>query len=431
MEKSLDRRRFLGASAAASSAVGLMAMTSSAGERVSANDTLTVAVLGVNGQGRNHVKYFAQQPGVEVACICDVDERTIPKAMEVAQQHQEKQPQFEKDFRRLLDDPSIDIISIATPNHLHAPITIMACAAGKHVYVEKPCSYTPEEGVKAVKAARQFSRVVHMGNQRRSRSHYIEAVEKLHAGAIGKVLISRTWYNSRRGSIGKGKEVPVPKELDYSLWQGPAPERPYKDNLIHYNWHWHWHWGNGELGNNGVHILDVARWGMNVDFPTWVTSTGGRFRYDDDQETPDTHSVSYHFGERMITWDGLSWSPYGPGGSRFGATFHGEAGTMSLHDAGYSIYDMQNKEVESVSRKGGDPEHYASFLKAIREGGRPSSDIEDAHKTTLLCHLGNIAQRVGRTLETDAQNGHIKNDPEAQQLWSREYRKGWELGSLA
>ena len=431
MQKSFDRRRFLTTSAAAGTALGLFSSASRAEERVSANDTLTVAVLGVNGQGRNHVKYFAQQPGVEVACICDVDERVLPRAVSVAEEHQNKKPAMVKDFRQLLDDPSIDIISIATPNHLHAPITIMACAAGKHVYVEKPCSYTPEEGELAVKAARQYDRVVHMGNQRRSRSHYIEAVKKLHEGIIGNVLLARTWYNSRRGSIGVGNSTAVPKELDYSLWQGPAPERPYKDNLIHYNWHWHWHWGNGELGNNGVHIVDVARWALDVDYPTRVTSSGGRYRYDDDQETPDTHFVTWHFGQQMITWDGMSCLPYGPGGSRFGATFHGEGGTMSLHDAGYDIYDLQNKEIDKVSRTGSDPEHYASFLNAIRTGERPSSDIEEAHQSTLLCHLGNIAQRIGRPLDTNAENGHILNDTQAQERWSREYCQGWELQNLA
>jgi len=431
MQIPVDRRRFLSTSAAVGTAFGFFTSTSMAEERVSASDTLTVAVLGVNGQGRNHVKHFAQQPGVEVAYICDVDERVIPRAIAIAEEHQKRKPVGVRDFRTLLDDKSIDIVSIAMPNHWHAPATIMACAAGKHVYVEKPCSQTAEEGELAVQAARKYGRVVQMGNQRRSRAHYIEAIGKIQAGEIGDVLLSRTWYNSRRGSIGVGKPAEVPKELDYALWQGPAPERPYKDNLLHYNWHWHWHWGNGELGNNGIHAIDVARWGMDVDYPTRVTSTGSRVRFDDDQETPDTHFVAFHFGERMITWEGLSWSPYGPGGSRFGTSFHGDKGSMHLHDSGYTIFDLQNKALETVTRSGGDPEHYASFLAAIRSGGRPSSDIEDAHQSTLLCHLGNIAHRVGRPVETNPENGHLVNDTEAQQLWGREYRQGWEPEGIA
>ncbi|MCA9229371.1 MAG: Gfo/Idh/MocA family oxidoreductase [Planctomycetales bacterium] len=427
MSEPLDRRRFLEKSAAVGSAFSLLTSTSRSAERVSANDTLVVAVVGVNGRGRAHAEGFAQQPGVEVAYICDVDERIIPRAIEQTAKYQERKPQGVRDFRELLDDKSVDIISIATPNHWHAPAAIMACAAGKHVYVEKPCSYTAEEGELTIQAARKYDRVVQMGNQRRSRAPMIEAIGKIRDGVLGNVLVSRTWYNSRRGSIGVGKEVAVPPGLDFDLWQGPAPARPYKDNLVHYNWHWHWHWGNGELGNNGVHAIDVARWGMGVDYPSYVTSTGGRIRFDDDQETPDTHFVAFHFGEKMITWEGLSWSPFGPEGSQFGISFHGDEGSMVLDDTGYRILDMHNKVVENVAGTGSDAEHYADFLEAIRTGRRPSSDIEEGHQSTLLCHLGNISQRTGRPLQTDPENGHILEDAEAQKLWAREeYREGFD-----
>ena len=216
----------------------------------------------------------------------------------------------------------------------------MACAAGKHVYVEKPCSYCPEEGELLVQAARKHDRVVQMGNQRRSRAPMIEAIEKLHRGVIGEVLLANTWYARRRQSIGRGKQVDVPNGLDFDLWQGPATERPYKDNLVHYNWHWHWHWGNGELGNNGIHLIDVARWGLGVDFPTQVTSTGSQIRLGGDQETPDTQHVAFHFSKRMITWEGISWSPLNASGKPVGIVFYGEHGTMELNDDGYRILDM-------------------------------------------------------------------------------------------
>lgn len=427
MPKPLDRRRFLEKSAAAGSAFSLLASTGRAEKRVTANDTLVVAVVGVNGRGRAHAQGYAQQEGAEVAYICDVDERVIPRAIEQTAKYQSRKPVGVRDFRKILDDQSIDIISIATPNHWHAPAAIMACAAGKHVYVEKPCSYSAEEGELLVQAARKYDRVVQMGNQRRSRAPVIEAIKKIHDGVIGNVLLANTWYNSRRGTIGIGKQVEVPKELDFDLWQGPAPARPYKDNLVPYNWHWHWHWGNGELGNNGIHALDLARWGLEVDYPTKVTSTGARIRFQDDQETPDTHSVAFHYGNRIVTWEGISWSPYGPGGSQFGIVFHGDEGTMELDDSGYRIFDMKNKEVENVKGRGGDAEHYANFLDSIRKQRRPSADIEGGHKSTLLCHLGNIAQRADRHLQTDPKNGHILNDAEAQKMWGRdEYREGFD-----
>lgn len=424
---SLDRRRFLTAGAALGSTVGFLTSTASGKRKVSANDTLVVAVMGVHGQGRIHARNFALQEGAEVAYICDVDERVIPRAIEETAKHQQRKPVGVRDFRKVLDDPSVDILSIATPNHWHAPATIMACAAGKHVYVEKPCSYTAHEGELAVKAARKYDCIVQMGNQRRSRAPTIEAIKKLRAGVIGNVLLARTWYNNHRGSIGVGKQAEVPAGLDFDLWQGPATRRPYKDNLVHYQWHWHWHWGNGEIGNNGIHAIDVARWGLGVTYPTGVASSGNRIRFEDDQETPDSHFVTYQFGDRIITWEGVSWSPHGPGGSRFGITFHGENGTMELDDSGYRVFDMQGEQVENVSASGGDPEHYANFLDSIRSGQRPSSDIETAHQSTLLCHLGNIAQRTGRQLQIDPQNGHILNDSGAQQMWARdEYHKDFD-----
>lgn len=426
MNPVIDRRDFLRTSTAIGSTIGVLAATGMAQARVNANDIISIAVIGANGQGLKHLSYFGQQPGVEISYICDVDERIFPKAMALVAEGQKQKPKQVRDFRKVLDDPSVDAVSIATPNHWHAPLTILACAAGKHVYVEKPCSHTAEEGELAIRAARKYDRIVQMGNQRRSRADYIEAIGKIHAGVIGKVHLARTWYNNRRETIGVGRHVPVPRELDYSLWQGPAPERPYVDNLLHYNWHWRWHWGGGELANNGIHALDVARWGMNVTFPTRITSSGAKVRFDDDQETPDTQYVTYEFDKKIITWEGLSWSPYGPGGSRFGISFHGEEGTMNLHDMGYTIFDRQNNEVETITQSGSDSDHYANFVSAIRNKAKPLSDIELAHQSSLLCHLGNISYRVQRTIKTDSQNGHIINDSEAQQLWRREYRKGWE-----
>jgi predicted dehydrogenase len=346
---------------------------------------------------------------------------------DVVGEKQGRKPKVVGDFRRILDDPEIDAIVIAAPNHWHAPAAILACAAGKHVYVEKPCSHTPAEGEMAVAAARKHNRIVQMGTQRRSYPSLQEAMAKIHAGELGTVLYARTWYNNRRPSIGFGMPTPVPDWLDWDLWQGPAPRRPFKDNVIHYNWHWHWHWGNGELGNNGVHGIDVARWGLQVTYPIRVTAGGGKYRHDDDQDTPDTMMVTIDFPEKKtITWEGLSWSPLGPHDDGFGISFHGTEGSMVIRGAGYTIFDMKGTEIAAAAGDAGDRAHFDDFLDAVRTGRLPNADIEKAHQSTLLCHLGNIAYRTGSALKLDPANGHIQDNPKAQELWSREYEAGWE-----
>jgi predicted dehydrogenase len=424
-----DRRSFLKKSAAASAAWAAgsyFVSQSPAQETKSTGATLNVAIMGVNGRGGSLATGFIGQPNCQVAYICDVDERATGKVLNPITERQNRKPQAVTDFRKALDDKSVDILVCAAPNHWHAPATILGCAAGKHVYVEKPCSHNPREGELAVEASRKHNRVVQMGSQRRSSPVIGEGIELMNSGAIGNVLYARSWYNNRRPSIGHGKPAEIPSWLDWTMWQGPAPDRPFVDNVVHYNWHWKWHWGNGELGNNGVHGLDVARWGLGVEFPIRVTSGGGKYRHDDDQETPDTHVVTYSFpGGKSITWEGLSWSPYGNGGSQFGISFHGTEGTIVIED-GYQQFDPKNKLVTEKKGGNGEREHIANFLECVRTSKLPNADIEKGHRSTLLCHLGNIAHRTNRVLTTSEKDGHIQNDDEAMQLWSREYRAGWE-----
>jgi predicted dehydrogenase len=421
---SIDRREFLVSSAAGSLALaaGVAPIVRAA---TSANEKVAIGVMGLS-RGSALAAAIASLPNAEVAYLCDVDSRRLDSAMKSISGKQGRKPQAVGDFRKILDDPAVDALAVAAPDHWHAPATILGCAAGKHVYCEKPCSHNPHEGELAVAAARKYKRVVQIGTQRRSFPGNMEGIQKLHEGAIGRVLYARAWYANHRGPIGKGKLAPVPDSLNYTLWQGPAPERPYKDNYVHYNWHWFWNWGTGELGNNGVHGLDVCRWGLGVDYPTRVTSGGGKFRYDDDQETPDTLAVSLEFDGKSILWEGLSWSPRGIEGDGFGVSFHGETGTMHVSGGGYTIYDIENKVVSKGNGPDGDDVHMADFVACIRGDRRPHADIEEGHKSTLLCHLGNIAYRVGRKLECDPKNGHIKNDDEAMRLWARDYRPGWE-----
>jgi predicted dehydrogenase len=422
---SLDRRQFLKTT---SLGAGLLALSRTVPSRAaeSPGKKILVGVMGANGRGMDHIAAYLSLPNVEIAYVCDVDSRAIAKGVAAVEKKQQKKPQGVADFRRILDDPAVDALSIAAPNHWHAPATILACSAGKHVYVEKPCSHNPREGELMVAAARKNKRVVQMGNQRRSWPWVIEAIEKLRAGEIGKVVFARTWYNNHRPSIGRGKPAPVPDWLDYSLWQGPAPERPYKDNLIHYNWHWLWHWGNGELGNNGIHALDVARWGLGVDSPIRVTCGGNRYHFQDDQETPDIYVTTYDFGDKGATWESHSCDPRGFEGTGFGIHFYGDKGSLVMAGNSVKIYDLNGKVMSEVAGRGNDTIHFANFLDSIRDGKRLNSEIEEGHKSTVLCHLGNIAYRTGRTINLDPQSHQIVGDKEAAAMWSREYRKGWE-----
>lgn len=416
------RRQFLGAAAGA----GLTFNTLSAIGRDGPNEQVVVGVMGLS-RGLDLSRTFARTPGVVVKYVSDVDSNRLALGSNAVALLTKSQPQGVADFRKILDDPEVDALVCAAPNHWHAPATILACSAGKHVYVEKPCSHNPAEGELMVEAARKHNRCVQMGSQRRSSPATQAAIAALKEGAIGRPYLARAWYASVRDSIGRGKTADVPSNLDYELWQGPAPRVPYVDNVVPYNWHWRWHWGNGELGNNGVHTLDLCRWGLGVDFPTRITSSGGRYRYEDDQETPDTHTVSFDFPSRVsITWHGLSCN----GREEGFVTFYGDSGSLALQSNGaHVIMDVNGKPTKEVPGDTvGDAPHAANFAQAIRSSDPHSlnQEIESGHRSTLLCHLGNISHRVRRELETDPSHGHILHDDEASALWSRQYEPGWE-----
>ncbi|MBI2422150.1 MAG: Gfo/Idh/MocA family oxidoreductase [Candidatus Hydrogenedentes bacterium] len=421
MEPTMNRREFVGRTA-----LGAVALAASLPARAEeAPRTVVVGVMGLS-RGMALATEFAVQPGVEVRYVCDVDTKRAETCAAEVEKACGKRPQIVDDFRRILEDQGVDALVCAAPNHWHAPATILACSAGKHVYVEKPCCHNPREGELMIEAARKHNRAVQVGTQRRSSPSIRKAIEMIHGGAIGRVYASRATYASVRPSLGRGKPVAVPAELNYDLWQGPAPRMDYLDNRVHYNWHWFWHWGNGELGNNGVHTLDLCRWGLQVDNPVRVTSCGGRYRFADDQETPDTHTVGFEFeGNRAITWQGHSCNGYG---EDF-VNFYGETGTLCLDDGGdFKLLDLDNKVVLEEKGTLGGPEHIADFLTAIRDEAptRLHCEIGDAYKSTLLCHLGNIAHRTGRSLRCDAADGKILDDAEAMKHWARDYEPGWE-----
>ncbi|MEZ6045641.1 MAG: Gfo/Idh/MocA family oxidoreductase [Planctomycetaceae bacterium] len=425
MTDSLQRRQFLGQTALG--AVSLAALNSAVAK--GEDETPRKVVVGVMGlsRGRSLATQFAQRPEVEVRYTCDTDSTRAETGASAVEGTGAPRPKAIGDFHEILNDPEVDALICAAPNHWHAPATILACAAAKHVYVEKPCSHNPYEGEMMVQAARKHNRAVQMGAQRRSSGSVRKAIDLLHSGAIGRVYAAAAAHTSDRVSIGTCEPAEVPETLDYELWQGPAPRTPYMSNRVPYKWHWFWHWGNGELGNNGVHSLDLCRFGLNVDYPIKVTSTGGRYAYQDDQQTADTHTVGFEFPDRkMITWEGRSCNRHN---APF-ASFFGEKGTIVIDgDGGFIQYDEKDKEV-LVESKGsrGDTEHIDNFLAAIRNNDPMSlyGEIEGGHKSTLLCHLGNIAHRTGRTLNCNPENGHIIGDEAAMKYWKREYEPGWE-----
>lgn len=396
------------------------------GQAKGANSRFRVGVMGLS-RGKGHIRAYLDVPNTEIAYVCDVDENRLLTGANTMKGKQEKEPEKVTDFRRILDDPNIDALSIAAPNFWHAPATIMACKAGKHVYVEKPGSYNPDEALKMVQVADDNQRKVQMGTQRRSYPAMIEGVEKLRGGVIGTLRFAKCWYRNTRPSIGKGKVGTPPPELNWELWQGPVPEQPYKDNLVHYNWHWHWMYGGGEMANNGVHALDVARWALGVDYPNRITYTGGRYRYDDDQETPDTSSAVFDYGDMNMTWENTSCHRRNPESLGF-VNVYGDGGMMSFSSSNYTIYDEKGNEVEKNVEKPSDVPHFTNFANAIRDGETLNQPIGDAQISAMICHLANIAYRTTGSVDVDAKSGKIPGNEAANRLWAREaYRSGWEI----
>lgn len=413
------------------------------GRIIGSNEKIRVSVMGVNSRGRALASSFAQQNNCELVHICDVDSRAIDKCQTVLKSQQNIKTKGFRDFRESLQDKEIDAMVIATPDHWHAPAALLAMQAGKHVYLEKPSSHNPNEGEILIKAASVYNKAVQLGNQRRSYPNIIQGMLELKDGAIGPAYFGKGWYANNRGSIGTGRETAIPEWLDWDLWQGPAPRMAYKDNLVHYNWHWLWHWGTGEALNNGTHMIDLLRWGLEVDYPVKVSSNGGRYRYQDDWETPDTQVINLDFKENVtMSWEGRSCNGKSIEESGAGVIFYGEKGSMLFPGGNsFTIFDLENNIVKEVNEKHTtdtanlvnpsenlDFIHIRNFFDGIHNGaGKLNADIESGHKSTLLVQLGNIAQRAGHSLEVDSETGHILNDKEALKYWSRTYEKGWEM----
>ena len=415
----VSRRIFLGAA-------GLVVAGGSVGARASAAERVRIAVIGVRSRGKEIAAEFARQANAEVVAVCDIDDAVLPGAVKAVEGAGARAPRTEKDFRRVLDDKTIDAIAVATPDHWHALLTVLGCQAGKDVYCEKPASHNLVEGRRMVQAARKYNRVVQLGTQRRSMPHVKEAVELVQSGKLGKVGMARAWIHQQRQPIGHGKPGPVPAGVDYALWQGPAPDRPFMSNRFHYNWHWFWNWGTGEIGNNGIHGVDVARWGLGVDAPLTVLSGGGKYVFDDDQEVPDTQVATWEFPKAAIVWEHRMWSTHGLEGSGFGIAFYGDKGTVIVDEKSWHVADGGK---EGGQQTVGQSAHIRNFLDCVRDRKAPNADIEIGHLSTRLCHMANIAHRVGRKLTFDAATETFPGDAEANRLLGREYSSRFEMPS--
>lgn len=438
MSKS-NRRKFIKQTGLIGSGIALSSLTGFSNDIIGANDRIRAAAVGLNGRGSSLVKSALSVPNFHITHLCDVDTRAIAKGQQALASKDHKKGIEEEDFRRLLDNKDIDAVIIATPDHWHAPMAIMAAKAGKAVYVEKPCCHNPAEGELLVQVSKKYNAIIQMGNQQRSGFATKEAIQDIRDGIIGTPYMGKAWYANKRGSIGIGKESPIPEWLNWELWQGPAPRSQYMSNYVHYNWHWFWNWGTGEINNNGTHEIDICRYALGVKFPKRVTSSGGRYHFKDDWQFYDTQVANFEFEEgKLITWEGKSCNNMPTRDRGRGVYIHGTEGTALIDRNAYTVWDQNNVEIKFV-KEGGftkttdtvgggnlDQNHFLNFANAIRHGDALNAEIEGGYISNLLPHLGNIAQECGGVIDTDPKNGHIIGNEKAQGMWKREYEKGWE-----
>jgi predicted dehydrogenase len=464
MQKILDkpeRRGFLKMGAAAA---GLAAVASA--KKVSgANDRVRVAVVGVRGRGWDHVKGYQANPNVEIAYFCDADENVLRKRLADAEAMGIPKPKTEVDIRKVLEDKNVDAVSIATPNHWHALMGIWAAQAGKDIYLEKPCSHNWWEGRQLVQAIEKYKVICEHGSQCRSSAAVREAMEHMQSGLIGDIYMSRGLCYKRRATIGYAKEEPVPDGVHYDLWTGPAPMKPFTKNRFHYNWHWIWDTGNGDLGNQGIHELDLARWGLGVEFPTKITAIGGHFLFQDDQETPNTLTVAYEFKTpegktKMMNFEVRGWMtnhevgigtyefggggvpeaglsassggakqpPPGPGGSQpntIGNIYYGSKGFLAISNYdSYKSFLGANEEAGPAKTVPVNNEHFDNFIECVKNRKRENlhAPIREGYISTTLVHLANASYRLGRTIHFDPTKEAVIGDPEAAKLLHGEYR---------
>ena len=444
----LSRRKFVTNTAVSAAGLAIGATARSYAQIMGSNERINFAIHGLNGRGYAHLSALKNNAkDARITHICDVDTKIMDKFAGEAAKELGYAPKAEQDFRNVLASKDVDVITVATPDHWHAPLAIRGLQAGKHVYVEKPSSHNPREGEWLIAARDKAKLLVQVGDQQRSSPHTIEMIGKIHGGLIGRAYYGKAWYSNNRKSMGHGKPIPVPANLNWDIWQGPAPRRPYVDNVHPYNWHWLRIYGTGEALNNGTHEVDIARWALDVNYPNRVIASGGRFAFSDDWQFPDTMVTSFEFGDpmvkndpnaKMITWEGISANNKEYFGRSRGCTIHGETGTVLIDRDGYEVYDLKNKMTDSFKVKGSATTtndllsrdsmtdlHFKNLIDGIRTGEKLHSPIEIGNVSVTILQLSNIAWENQTELKLDTKNGHILNSPEAMKSWGREYEKGW------
>jgi predicted dehydrogenase len=438
-DKLINRREFLDTLAVGAAGLAITSTAKSYGQIMGSNDRLNFAVIGLHSRAYAHLSSLkANKAKARIAYVCDVDTNTMKKFAAETEKEMGEAPAVDQDFRHILQKKDVDAITIATPDHWHAPMAIAGLQAGKHVYVEKPCSHNPAEGALLVQAQRKYGKLVQMGTQQRSSPHTIEIVDKIHNGLIGKAYFAKAWYSNVRKSIGVGKEAAVPAQLDWDLWQGPAPRQPYKDNVQPYNWHWFKIWGTGETLNNGTHEIDVCRWALGVDFPKSISASGGRYHFKDDWQFYDTLMTSYNYDDKMISWECKCCEGMKYYNRDRGSTIVGTNGSVLVDRDGYEVYDIKGNKTSEVKaskeqtsssdltgRDSMTDLHFANFIAGIQRGEKLNAPVSIGNVAVTMLQLSNIAWENNRNLELDPADGKIRNDTQAMKGWGRDYEKGW------
>jgi predicted dehydrogenase len=435
----VTRREFLDTLATGAAGLAITSSARSYGQIMGSNERLNFAVIGLNSRAYAHLSALhSNKDAAQIGYVCDVDSNILSKFGAATEKQMGVAPKCEKDFRKVLEKTDVDAITIATPDHWHAPMAILGLQAGKHVYVEKPCSHNPAEGVLLIRAQQKYNKLVQMGTQQRSSPHTIEIVQKIHDGIIGRAYYAKAWYTNGRKTIGEGKPAPVPAQLDWDLWQGPAPRQPYKDNVQPYNWHWFKIWGTGETLNNGTHEIDVCRWALDVDYPKRITASGGRYAYTDDWQFYDTINTSFEYEDKCISWECTCCNHMHHFNRDRGSIIQGTTGTVLVDRDGYEIYDLKGKKTSEfkvggetssddlVGRDSMTDAHFANFIAGVRKGEKLNAPVAIGNVAVTMLQLSNIAWEMKRDLTINPSSGMIVNDPQAMKGWTRDYEKGWE-----
>jgi len=421
--KAISRRTFIKKSMATSAAAAFAAAPFS---RVrGANDEIRAAVIGFHGQGGGLLGALHEASGVRVVALCDVDEKVLYGKADEFKKRGEK-VSTHVDYRKMLEDNSIDVVAIATPDHHHVPAAAHAVAAGKDAYVEKPLGHTIRESRLLVELARKHKRIVQHGTQSRSAVGLQKAVEYMRSGALGKIRMAKAINSQRRGKIGRKPDEPTPSYVHYDLWLGPAPERPFNPNRFHYKWHWWWDYGTGDTGNDGIHQIDIARWALGVKMPKSVSCSGGQLWYDDDHQTPDTQIATFEYDDVYIMYEMRLWTPYKHEGHDNGNIFYGDEGKVSIGRSGWQVTFKDGTKGPGGGRD--DASHMGNFLKAVRSRkvSDLTADVLEGHYSATLCHMANIATRLGSRLEFDSKREKFIDNKKANRYLSKRYRKGFE-----